>query len=325
VDRCADVLKEKNRQGYLPLHVAAQFGSLEKVQFLVHEHPSALTAETAEGLRAVDLASQNSNPEVAKWLEGALHERDPGRARAMPDPTAPPSGPSTAVAENLAPLIEEMRGFGEKLDSTLPVLARLDRHFNNEVPRLFIIVPADIKSGWKRPKSWLKSNFSTKYYLYFLCEVSHEVVSPPIKLTAAKDWVRKIAPVLVNALFLLQIAMKVGLNVSLDLHDAASEYLSSSWKITTGDVEEMLKLFSSFIDKSSNLGLLDTIQSHPLSSKAIQELSGDAYELVRAQAVEQTGWRTEMEPVRKLNTAGVLWVTRTIATNPTLGFEIVKY
>jgi hypothetical protein len=47
----------------------------------------------------------------------------------------------------------------------------------------------------------------------------------------------------------------------------------------------MLKLFSSFIDKSSNLGLLDTIQSQPLSSKAIQELSGDAYELVRAQAV----------------------------------------
>jgi serine/threonine protein kinase len=208
----------------------------------------------------------------------------------------------------------------ERIDAALPVLAHLDRRLNNEIPRTFLLVPADIKSGWKNPRSWLRSRALKKYYLFFVCPVSEQVVSPPIKLEVAKDWFRKAAPVLASGLFLLQVGMKAGLNVSLDLDGTANEM----FRVSSDHVRQILEELSSILTECGNGGLMDRLRSGGgdsgssagLSDEDVQELSGDAYELVVEKACEQGGWRSHMEPVRLPPSLKVFWVAKSVAQDP---------
>jgi hypothetical protein len=54
----------------------------------------------------------------------------------------------------------------------------------------------------------------------------------------------------------------------------------------------------------------------------VQELSGEAYELVIEKALEQKGWRSNMEPVRVSPSPKVMWVSKEVAQNPM--YEIIK-
>lgn len=319
------VLEKENRNGLLPLHVAAQFATLEKVQFLAEKLPGTLNVETPEGQLAVDVASQNSDRKVREWLKKAMHDRDPNRVQSATE-AEPPVSARVQSATADPPVSALRTAIREELDPGHRALARFDMLFINKVPRLFIIVPVDIKSGWRHPASWMHNMIGTTYNLFFLCDVSHDVVSPPIELKLPKQWVQKLAPVVVNALRLLQMSMKLGLNLSLDLHDAVAGIFSFSWELTSSNVAEMLQVFTLFVDSSSD-GLMDRIRSNKLSDKDMHMLSGDEYELVRNEASKQKGWRSKMEPVRKPKTAGsasVFWVTKAIAADETYGFEVVR-
>jgi serine/threonine protein kinase len=217
-------------------------------------------------------------------------------------------------------LSKQMQDVSKKLDSTLPVVAQLDRRLNNQIPRTFFLLPGDIKSGWKHPKSWLRSKVQKKYYLFFVCPVSQQAVSPPIKLKVAKDWVGKVAPVLATGLYLLQMSMKAGLNVSLDLDGVASDL----FQVSSNHVSEMLNELSAMLEESTSRGLLDRLRAQQLSENDVQELSGDAYELVIEKASEQNGWRSAMEPVRAPPSPKVFWVAKAVAANPLYELEVVQ-
>jgi serine/threonine protein kinase len=209
-----------------------------------------------------------------------------------------------------------------RIDAALPVLAHLDRRLNNQVPRTFLLVPADVKRGWQHPRSWLRSNLQKKYYLFFVCPASQQVVSPPIKLKVANDWFRKAAPVLASGLFLLKVGLKAGLNVSLDL-DGTGEL----FHVSSDQMLQVLEELSVILKECGDDGLMDRLRSGCGSSPAlldkdVRELCGDAYELVVEKAVEQNGWRSAMEPVRLPPSPKVFWVTKLVAQEPQ--YEIVK-
>lgn len=230
---------------------------------------------------------------------------------------------SEAIKQNLDPLAHEIRDIGRNVTSANQVLARLDRRFSNEVPRLFILIPADSKRFRDQPIAWLKSKGFTKYYLFFVCEDSHEAVSPPIKLKVAKEWVQKLAPVLRIALLFLQASIKVALNVSLDLNDLMPGVSTSGvieCEVTASQIANMLEAVSKMLaEGTTNDGLTGSSQS-----THSQKLIDDAYELVREKAHEQRGWRSKMEPVRKPHGAEVFWVTRAVALDSARGYEIVE-
>lgn len=227
-------------------------------------------------------------------------------------------------------LNQQMDGVLDRIDAALPVLAHLDRRLNNQVPRTFVLLPADVLSGWTHPRSWLRNNDQKKYYLFFVCPVSKQVVSPPVKLRVAKDWFRTAAPVLACGLFLLQIGLKAGLNVSLDLDGTTSEL----FHVSSDHVRQVLEELSAILKESGDDGLLERLQSSagggggggrvpaPLTDRDIRDLSGDAYELVIEKACEQNGWRSHMEPVRVPPSPRVFWVAKSIADHPQ--YEIVR-
>jgi Protein kinase domain len=207
----------------------------------------------------------------------------------------------------------------EKIDMMLPVLAHMDVRLNNQVPRMFVLLPADIVSGWKHPKSWLRSMVQKKFYLYFYCPVAKETVSPPIELSVAKDWVRKVAPVLATGLFLVQIALKVGLQVSLDLDGSTKKKM---FELTSDHIREMVDELSALLNETGHAGLLDRLATGELKVEDVQELNGHAYELVLEKACEQDGWRSQMEPVRIPPNPKVFWVSKAASADPK--YAIVK-
>lgn len=60
-----------------------------------------------------------------------------------------------------------------KHETRIPLVARLDLRLDNQIPRLFVIVPVDLKHGWKHPKTWLRRPVATKYQLFFIFLWSH--------------------------------------------------------------------------------------------------------------------------------------------------------
>jgi hypothetical protein len=122
------------------------------------------------------------------------------------------------LSARLTPVASEIAILHEKASATIPVLAHLDILLNNQVPRLFLLVPADLKNGWMHPRSWLRRKNQTTYHLFFICAETHQPVSPSLMFSVAKDWVNKIAPVLFASLYVLQVSLKAGL-IPLDLGD----------------------------------------------------------------------------------------------------------
>jgi hypothetical protein len=81
----------------------------------------------------------------------------------------------------------------------------------NCVPQLFVIVPLSIKNALTDPESWLRSEFSTRYFvcIHGLKAIEHTA-----------SWIDKVAPVLAMSMFLLQRRLGAGEGIDLGLVEA---------------------------------------------------------------------------------------------------------
>jgi serine/threonine protein kinase len=214
---------------------------------------------------------------------------------------------------------KELAGSSAKLDSMSRVLAHLDRRVNHRVPRMFVLFPADKKSLLRIPKSWFLDIAQKKYYLFFVCTVTHQAVSSPVKLTVPKEWIQKIAPVLAISLCLVQIAAEV-VRVSVPLDDVTNHL----FEISSKAVEHMQEGLSALLADRDPTGLVDRLRTKKLTAHDVEELNGAAYEIVveKADDPNQRGWRLEMEPVRVPPSEQVFWVSTKEAAD--LKYQIVK-
>lgn len=128
----------------------------------------------------------------------------------------------------------------------------------------------DMASGWKHPRLWLRINVQKKHYLFFVCPVSQEVVSRPIKLEVATYWFRKAAPVLASGLLFLQTGWKESLNMSLNLDGDTKE----TFEMTPDHIREILYKLSDMLDETGHSGLLDRLQSQELSDRDVRARPG---------------------------------------------------
>jgi hypothetical protein len=228
---------------------------------------------------------------------------------------------SRMLSERLAPVKQSIDRLTEQVEAANPVLARIDSRLNHQVPRLFLLVPAEATSRdlSENPLLWLRNKVQTRYYLFFICAATNKAVYPPIKLCAPKSWLDKISPLLVASLFLIQASLASSLNLNLDLTGTASKQLF----ISANHISSMLKVVSDALGGTANRGLLDRLRSNQLSMRDVQELSGEAYELVIEKALEQKGWRSNMEPVRLHPSPKVMWVAKEVAAQDPK-YEIVN-
>jgi hypothetical protein len=230
----------------------------------------------------------------------------------------------------------------------MPLVSRLDLRLDNQIPRLFVIVPADLKNGWKHPKVWLRRHVVTKYNLYFICAQTYQIARPPIKLVVSKTWVDKIAPALGVSLTLLQMAARKGVSINLHLGNAAAammdlnsaqlnEMLSeastamlkvhSELELNVERLSEMLGEVKLILDEQDERGgheMMDRIRSGTkMSDRDLDKLNGEAFELIAEKAREDRGWRMAMEPVRNKGDTTVVWVSRGAACDRKNEYEIV--
>lgn len=229
-----------------------------------------------------------------------------------------------------------------------PLVAHLDPRLDSQIPRLFVIVPVDLKHGWKHPKAWLRRHVATRYHLYFICGQTYQMARPPIKLIVSKTWVDKIAPVLGVSLTLLQMAARKGIDINLHLGNAAAammdlnseqlnEMLSeastamlkvhSELELNVKRLSEMLGEVKLILDEQDELDgydMLDRIRSGTkLSDRDLDKLNGEVFELIVEKAREDRGWRSAMEPVRKKGDNAIVWVSRAVASDRKFEYEIV--
>jgi hypothetical protein len=226
---------------------------------------------------------------------------------------------SKMLSQSLAPVKASLDRLCEQVEAANPVLARLDARLNHQIPRLFLLVPADSKSSDpENPLVWLRNKVQTRYYLFFICAVSKKAIYPPISFCVHKSWLDKISPLVVASLFLLQASLSSGLNLNVDLAGTAMRL-----HVTAKHISSMLRaVVSDDMMGTANSALLDRLRSNHLSMRDVQELSGEAYELVIEKALEQKGWRSNMEPVRVSPSPKVMWVSKEVAQNPM--YEIIK-
>jgi hypothetical protein len=318
---------EKDDSGAIPLHWAAsENSSLDVTQFLVAQWPDSCNAINDRGSRPIDLARQSRNAEVAAWLErymeGSLEARDPDATsgRCIADlhkcELCEKMSSLQLTVEKTHQLSVETNEMIKRIEESIPILIHLDVRFNNPVPRLFLLVPADVVDVLTEKRSFphiVRSLGTTEYYLQFICAVTLKRVDPPVKLLAKKGWVRAIAPVLAWSLFILQVSLKVGLNLSLGLDGLAAEI-----NIMSSDLASMLREVSDILNETGHIGLVDRIKSNQLTEGDCRELCGEAYELVAKEANDpkQNGWKKNMVPVYMPPSSKVMWVMNDVARNP---------
>jgi serine/threonine protein kinase len=192
-----------------------------------------------------------------------------------------------------------------------PVLAHLDVRLNNPVPRLFVLVPA---TGWGQgPRSWWRSQVQVKYYLFFICAMTREAVSPPLEMCVSADWVVKAAPLLFVGLHLLHIVLEQSVKL-------ISPVGGMLFDLCKNDVEKMLKAMESILLDSGNGEFVGRLRSQKLLEGDICELSGSAYEFVVKKAEEQSRWKSDMVPIFLENSPKVMWVKKRIALDTKCNF-----
>jgi serine/threonine protein kinase len=207
-----------------------------------------------------------------------------------------------------------------KLSKMIPVLLRLDVRLNNSVPRLFVLVPAELKNGWVHPRAWLHSKIQNKFCLYFVCSHSFRAVMPPIKLHVSKVWVEKIAPTLAVSLVLMQIAGKAVTGIDFQVDGMAK----MMFKIGTDKIKLMLDEVKEILVEQNDRDLLERIQpGSKLSERDVQRLNGDAFELVVEKALDQREWYRSMKAVKRKGDVSTLWVLEEYANDPRNGYEII--
>lgn len=200
-------------------------------------------------------------------------------------------------------------------DSSLPVLSRLDLRLDNSIPRLFLIVPADLRNGWKHPKTWLRRKVATRYHLYFLCSHTYRAMKPPVKFTASGVWMDQIALAYGVSLTLLQIAARKGYEMRMELNG-----------VTVGpdELRDLLTEVKHVLDEGDYFDVLGRIRSGTrLSNKDVDALNGATYELLCERAREDRGWRTVMVPVHKGGESSILWVSDAVTEDPRNEYDVI--
>ncbi|KAL7565907.1 hypothetical protein ACA910_021492 [Epithemia clementina (nom. ined.)] len=188
-------------------------------------------------------------------------------------------------------------------NAILPSLARLEAESIHPIPRLFILVPPKIIKTKLLRSTWLLGKVQQRLCLHFVCAHSAEAVSPPIELTATREWVRKIAPALVFSLRLLALTsaavisglsmMTVNILPGLSglgggmLGQALQESLEMKHLIgMVEDVEDMLR-------KEGDGGIVDRIHQQKLTNEDIQRMNNDSLGLIAERAMSNPGWMKE--------------------------------
>jgi hypothetical protein len=194
-----------------------------------------------------------------------------------------------------------------KLDEILPILTTLDAKFSKAIPRLFVFYPANLKSFWNNPKSWIRSQVVDTYHLQFVCAHSFRAIHPPIKVRMVKGWMEKFAPVLAVSLYLMSIALKGTVNVTIDVSDATK----TLFKIGKSQLLDLLTNVYTILGESTTVDFKACLESN----YTVALLNNQAYDEVKKLASEQNEWRKNMVYVKKKSSATTLWVEKSIALN----------
>jgi hypothetical protein len=202
-----------------------------------------------------------------------------------------------------------------KLDEIIPVLTALDGKFNNPVPRLFILYPAEKTKIWKHPKSWLNSKVQDKYRLQFVCAYSFQAIEPSIKVKITKDWIVTVAPVLAVSLHIMSIALYAAASVKVDVSDAANKLFA----IDKHDLKDMIEQVYTVVDDKTRKHL----QSNFERNNHVNALSSTAYDVISELALKQHGWMENMKQVKQKNNAATLWVAKHLELNESNGYETI--
>jgi serine/threonine protein kinase len=202
-----------------------------------------------------------------------------------------------------------------KLDEILPVLTALDAKFNNPIPRLFFLYPAEKKKVWKNPKSWLNSKMVEKYHLHFVCAHSFQAINPPLKIGITKEWLVRAAPVLAVSLYLMSMALKGTANITIDVTDAAKKL----FKIGKDDLQVMIKQAFAVLDERTAIDLKSNLDKN----NYVNVLSSTAYDVITKLATEQNKWKENMKQVKQKTSVATLWVAKSIELNEIHGYESV--
>ena len=203
-----------------------------------------------------------------------------------------------------------------KLDAILPILSSLDAKFNNTIPRLFIFYPANLKSFWNNPKSWIRSQVVDTYHLQFVCAHSFQAIHPPLKIRISKGWIEKVAPVLACSLYLMMMALKGTTNITIDVTAAAN----TLFKIGKDQLRDLLLNIYTILDDCSSIDVKGCLENNNF----VNILNNKAYDEVKELAYEQNQWQESMVLVRKPSSSTTLWVAKNIAFNESNGYEVVN-
>jgi hypothetical protein len=147
-----------------------------------------------------------------------------------------------------------------------------------------------------------------------------KAIAPPVPIGVSKCWLEEIAPVLAMSLYLLQLGLKPGDCIKLVFGEARA-----ALKLNSTVIAEMLEAVSEILTEKGNSDLLVRLRrNEELDGEDIRQLNGDAYELVVETAGQERGWRDHMEPVRKDGSPQIFWVSKEVAHDTSIGYEIVQ-
>jgi hypothetical protein len=146
-----------------------------------------------------------------------------------------------------------------------------------------------------------------------------KAIASPLPIIVTKRWVEKVAPVLAMSLVLLQRGLKPDVGIDVGFRDSGLRL-----NLTRTGITEMLDLVGNILMETGSSDFLVRLRRNLVfDALDINQLNGEAYELIVERAFEETGWRDCMEPVTKNGSPQIFWVSRDVAYDTGNGYEIV--
>ena len=193
------------------------------------------------------------------------------------------------------------------IGSLAEVLSSLDARLVNQIPCLFLLIPAEKAKLREHPRSWLRSLGRRTYRIYFVCAHSYQKVESWLEFRVSKHWIKQIAPLYAVSLYALQAALHAfsGIDFGLDAmaNNVFREYGARDLDAILGTMKEVL-----LEEPDKNAGLLESLNSRKLDSSQIRRLDNDTVKPVVELALSQRKWHSEMKHVRRLDDARTQWV-----------------
>lgn len=202
-----------------------------------------------------------------------------------------------------------------KLDSLTDVMASLDARLVNQIPTLFVLVPAEHAVLAQHPRSWLRDQVKIKYRIYFVCAHSFRRVYNPVKFRVSKVWVSRIAPVLACSLYALHLAAKSVTGLDLGLGSAAETIFH---ELVSHKIDLMLESVLENLEESGkNHDLVQSMRKASLGPSEISQLDKESIDPIVEFALEERGWFREMKHVHRAGEARSMWVLNEYANQYT--------